>query len=226
MKCYRSIKLIMLLLLVLSGCGQTDASLPPPPTATIASHNTATQLARTPAPSSASGYPPPTTTTAADSATARPALTPAPSNVLTQWAKTPSELPRDTEIRLSRTACFGTCPVYTVQIRADGQVTFDGQDYVKHKGTSIGQITPAQVSQLVQQFATLDFFALRGRYGELGDCQVYATDSPSVDITLRFAGQEKTVGLYLGCVGNPEAQGIEQLGNLIDTTVNSPQWIE
>ena len=90
----------------------------------------------------------------------------------------------------------------------------------------MGQITPAQVSQLVQQFAALDFFALRGRYGELGDCQVYATDSPSVNITLRFAGQEKTVGLYLGCVGNRDAQGIEQLGRLIDTTVNSPQWIE
>jgi hypothetical protein len=126
---------------------------------------------------------------------------------------------------LKRTACLGTCPIYTVHIDADGHVLFDGEDFVSHKGRSTGQTTVTRVRQLVQQFAALNFFALRDQYGAIGDCPVYATDNPSVIMTLHFSSKTKTVELYLGCVGSPEAQAVTQLGEQIDATINSQQWI-
>lgn len=127
---------------------------------------------------------------------------------------------------LKRTACLGTCPIYTVRIEADGHVLFDGEDYVSHKGRSTGQATVTRVRQLVQQFAALNFFVLRNQYGAIGDCPVYATDNPSVILTLRFLSMTKTVELYLGCVGSPEAQAVAQLAEQIDATSNSQQWIK
>ena len=34
----------------------------------------------------------------------------------------------DTVITLERTACFGTCPIYTITIYGDGRVVYDGED--------------------------------------------------------------------------------------------------
>jgi hypothetical protein len=38
-------------------------------------------------------------------------------------------------IRLERGGCYGTCPAYSVDIAASGEVTFSGRDYVLVRGT-------------------------------------------------------------------------------------------
>jgi hypothetical protein len=149
-----------------------------------------------------------------------------PTNALTQWAQTRTSLPPDTEIIIKRTGCFGTCPIYTAHMSADGHVQFDGENFVAHKGTHTTQIPVTRMHQLVEQFAALNFFALRDQYGTMGDCPRYTTDQPSVIISLHFAATTKTVELYLGCSGSAEAQAVVQLGKQIDATINSQQWIK
>lgn len=191
---------ILFYLLVCTGCRQADATSGSPTISVFAQGATQTVSTSLPVP--------PTT------------------SALTQWAQTSDDLPSDTVIMLERTACFGSCPIYTVHIDADGHVQFDGEDYVSHKGRNTGLTTVAGVRQLLQQFAALNFFALRDQYGGMGDCPVYATDNPSMRITLQFASKTKTVDLYLGCIGNSEAQAVAQLGEQIDATINSQQWIK
>jgi hypothetical protein len=192
---------ILLCLLLCTGCRQSDTASALPPTMSVSAQGV-TQAVRTSSPLAQA------------------------TNALTQWAQTSDDLPPDTEITLKRTACFGTCPIYSLHVDADGHVQFDGENYVSHKGKNTGQTTVAHVRQLLQQFAALNFFALRDQYGRMGDCSVYATDNPSVIITLQFAVKTKTVELYLGCIGSPEAQAVVQLGEQIDAAIDSKQWIK
>jgi hypothetical protein len=138
---------------------------------------------------------------------------------------TQQPLPPDTSMTLARTPCMGSCPVYTLHIRANGDVQFDGTQYVKAQGTQTAHIAPEQVQHLVQQFTALHFFTLHDHYGTMGECTVYATDTASLRLTLRMTNKGKTVELYLGCVEGSDAEGVAALGQLMDTTVNSTQWI-
>ena len=54
---------------------------------------------------------------------------------------------------LSRTACYGTCPVYSVTIDADGSITFQGREFVKSLGkqTKHSETAFAAVTKLVQE---------------------------------------------------------------------------
>ena len=39
-----------------------------------------------------------------------------------------------TAIRLSRGACFGTCPIYEVTVAADGTANWNGERFVERVG--------------------------------------------------------------------------------------------
>src|ERR1041385_1402009 len=58
----------------------------------------------------------------------------------------------DDSITLSRTACFGTCPIYTVTINSDGAVTFNGLRFVKNVGLAQGRVDKSAFRDLVREF--------------------------------------------------------------------------
>ncbi|HBI40101.1 MAG TPA: hypothetical protein DDY16_04050 [Tenacibaculum sp.] len=51
-------------------------------------------------------------------------------------------------ISLSKTACFGDCPVYEVSIEKDGKLIFNGRKYVKEKGIHIFSLEANQLKNL------------------------------------------------------------------------------
>ena len=55
----------------------------------------------------------------------------------------------DVIITLERTACFGTCPVYTLTMNGDGTVIYEGKDFVKTKGRVEATISQDQIEQLI-----------------------------------------------------------------------------
>ena len=162
-----------------------------------------------------------------------PAHTPSVATLLSATARpqrdisppTQQPLPPDTAMTLVRLPCMGSCPVYTLHIQANGDVQFTGTQYVKAQGTQTAHIPSEQVQHLVQEFTALHFFTLHDYYGRMGECTVYATDTDSLRLTLRMASKEKTVEVYLGCVAGSDAERLVALGQLMDTTVNSTQWI-
>jgi hypothetical protein len=88
-------------------------------------------------------------------------------------------------VRMKRGACYGSCPVFTVEVRGDGRVIYDGELYVHAIGRREKTLPRAEVTKL--------FHALAARH--LGDVRwdatcPHATDHPSVDLTLEFAGEE------------------------------------
>jgi len=74
------------------------------------------------------------------------------------------EIPPDTLITLERTVCFGSCPNYSVSIKANGAVTFVGEEYVEVTGTVRSAISEEQVRELLLAFQTIDYFSLEDHY--------------------------------------------------------------
>jgi hypothetical protein len=121
-------------------------------------------------------------------------------------------------IRLQRTACYGWCPVYSVEIAGDGTVTYFGERFVKEKGTHTTKIAPEKVKALVQAFATANFFWTFDRY------ETPITDLPTQIVTLSFDGHTKTVVDYAGQhVGMPKA--IDALEEAIDEAAGTAPWV-
>jgi hypothetical protein len=127
-----------------------------------------------------------------------------------------------TTIVLERTACFGTCPVYTLTLHSSGAVEFVGTNNVKAKGPQAGRISTQNFARLVKKIEEIDFLNLRVRYdGKNPDGSgSTVTDLPTRKITVTRADQTKTVEDYFR--GPP---GLVELELLIDELAKSEKWI-
>jgi len=126
---------------------------------------------------------------------------------------------KDVVFTLERTVCFGACPDYTLIIKGDGNVTYEGRQFVKIEGTRTTTISEAKVRQLLSEFQKIDYFSLNDSYEEFG-----ATDMPSAITSLTINGKTKTVRHYHGDFTAPEQ--LTELEDRIDEIVNSDQWIK
>lgn len=124
---------------------------------------------------------------------------------------------KDAVITLERTACYGTCPIYTVTIYGDGRVDYDGDQFVDVPGVQTAQIEPKIVVELVE-------FMLNNGYLELEDAYTdyKITDMPSVITSLMVNGQSKRIEHYFGDDSAPLI--LRQIENRIDEVADSPQW--
>jgi len=120
----------------------------------------------------------------------------------------------DFELTLSRTACYGACPVYTVKIAADGTVTYDGVENVAIKGPATGRISVAAVRELTSHLIHAGFMSLCGKYS------TGVTDQSTTITSLRINGVSKVVSNY-GASG-PEA--LNDLEKEVDAAVDSHRW--
>ncbi len=131
---------------------------------------------------------------------------------------TDDSIPEDLIIRLKRTVCFGKCPAYMLTIKADGKVSFFGQDHTKVKGQAEGEISEEKLKQLIEEFKKVKFFDLEDNY-LTGNCD---TDSPTVHTTLFINGKTKKIEHNLGC---KEPKELTELENKIDEIVGAEKWI-
>jgi len=130
-------------------------------------------------------------------------------------------------ITLERTGCFGTCPVYKLTIFKDGNVLFEGKEYVRQEGKASGKISQKALKDLIAQFQSIDYVNLRSSYVSQGkECPEWWTDSPGAITSLTFEGKTKTINHYHGCRGVPVLDSLTELEDKIDKAVNSDQWIK
>ncbi|CAN5294869.1 hypothetical protein BH10ACI1_BH10ACI1_01500 [soil metagenome] len=138
------------------------------------------------------------------------------------------EIPNDLLITLGRTACYGTCPIYKLTVKADGSVLFEGEKFTKTVGKAEGKISEIQVKQLIKEFENVDYFNLNGKYDSANCYQI--TDSPSAVTSIQFNGKQKSVDHYYGCQQGSddfekELAKLKNLENKIDEIVETKRWI-
>jgi hypothetical protein len=130
-------------------------------------------------------------------------------------------------ITLERGACFGACPIYKLEIFADGKVVYEGKDFVKRKGRVQGRITKAAVQQLVREFNRINYMRLDDEYVSEGpNCPEWWTDSPSAVTSINWKGQKKMIRHYHGCRGAKVLDQLTALEQKIDKAANTKRWVK
>lgn len=97
-------------------------------------------------------------------------------------------------ISLSKTACFGECPVYSVQFFGNGTVIYNGIQNVDNIGSFKGNVQVSKISSLVAQAYEMGYFKLKDSYDNEG-----VTDLPSATTKLIYNGKEKKVYCRYDC---------------------------
>jgi hypothetical protein len=113
------------------------------------------------------------------------------------------------QITLERGACF--CQ-FTLTIKSDGSVTFDGRRFTKTTGTATGKISQSDFRALVAEFVNIYYFSLPDAYTPgTKECPRVITDMPSANTSIRLNGRAKSVAHYYDCgtEGAREADGVE-----------------
>jgi TonB family protein len=126
----------------------------------------------------------------------------------------PSSIGDGDSVELSRSACFGTCPVYAVRVSANGDVHWRGHAFVDFVGEKQGNIGSKAARSLLQQFLSPSFWALCGGY----DASV--TDNPTMQIAVRFGDRSKTVWNYASSAPDFE----EALEDAVDAAADTHLW--
>lgn len=128
-------------------------------------------------------------------------------------------------ISLDRGPCFGFCPDYSVTIKGDGTVIYEGRNFVPTQGTITTTVPVESVERLVAEFDDADFFALEEDYS------VNATDLPTTITTLSIGGTTKRIVHYgVGCdVDDPvldtAPEALCRLEALIDEVAGTKKWV-
>ena len=122
-------------------------------------------------------------------------------------------------ITLERTACYGFCPIYSLTIKGNGTVLYEGEDFVETVGKAETVISREKVEQLLSEFEKIDYDSLKDSYTERT-----ITDAPSVITSITRNGKTKTIEHYHGDFNAPEK--LTELEDKIDEIVDSEQWIK
>ena len=130
---------------------------------------------------------------------------------------------REPVITLRRTACFGTCPVYSLEIFENGFIRYLGIDFVRSEGEHRTVIRHEAVENLIALFLHADYFALRNDYETCrapdGTTQ-FITDLPTTYTSLRIGTKKKSVRNYAFA---PER--LTHLEHEIDKVANTHRWV-
>lgn len=126
----------------------------------------------------------------------------------------------DIEIDLERTACFGSCPIYTLELYGDGTVVFKGKSFVE-RGLHVVHVPPSRVRDLARGLERAGFFTLSwNRHCGKGR----ATDLPSAISTLRIDGHKRTIDHYRGDQCAPVV--LDRWEQRIDKVGGTSRWLE
>lgn len=138
--------------------------------------------------------------------------------------------PATLRITLQRTECFGSCPVYRVELRGDGQVTYHGGGYTLIDGDHRWHVPPATLAPLIALLRSSDYFRLDGYY------MAAWTDLPSFTTRVDTGTQGKLVYDYGGRMlkdepptadgrrVRPMPESVTAIENAIDAVSGATSW--
>ena len=137
----------------------------------------------------------------------------------------PSAASADTlaAVTLYRSPCLSRCPVYTVSVTPDGEVTYSGTEGVRRLGVVRARVPPTQVAALLRELEGAGYFLLADRYRPSEPvCGRYVPDGPTVITTLRVRQRSKRIEHDHGCGGAPMA--LRVMESRIDEALGTGRW--
>lgn len=140
-------------------------------------------------------------------------------------------MPSDFSALLARSACRGSCPVYSLKVSANGSVHYNGMRHVLAEGHFQTSISTEEVAELYRVVVENDFFDLKDSYNTEG-----VLDLPTVTVTITLNGQRKSIdSLGIGCESfsyrgfdppfEPPPDALCDVEALLDRILTSNGWI-
>ena len=87
-------------------------------------------------------------------------------------------------ISLERTPCYGTCPIYKMEIFSDGSAFYHGEQFVDNKGNFEFSVSKETINYILKRAEEIDFFEMKDKY------TANITDLPKT-ITFIRSGKDK-----------------------------------
>ncbi len=91
-------------------------------------------------------------------------------------------------VEVNTTPCFGTCPVYNLEIFSQGKAHYEGIRYTDVEGEVEISLPPSDIDSLKQLILENGFFKLDSIYDD-----PYISDLPSTTITVSVGEEKKKV---------------------------------
>lgn len=113
-------------------------------------------------------------------------------------------------VKVSRTPCFGACPVFDITLYGDGRLQFHGTRFTKVTGQSTRHTSGGRFLEALSALEMRGVRDLQSNYGR-DACKTWATDHPSVTIEVRSKQLTKTINWYTGCRGLKDRAKLESL---------------
>jgi len=117
---------------------------------------------------------------------------------------------------MKRTACYGTCPQYTISMYNNGLIKYEGKMFVDKIGCFTAMISSTLIDQFKSSLYDVEFFAFKNEY------DAYVTDVPSVILKVTLdAKTHQVVDRFNGPVE------LKRLQKQIDNIANDiEEWTE
>lgn len=129
-------------------------------------------------------------------------------------------IPPDFELTLHRLGCFGTCPIFTVTVRADGSLEYQGERHVRVTGPVQDRVDLDRVRLLlgaVERFYATD-------PDRRVACNVRIFDNENVAVRVRRDGRERNHASEALCPTAPAFEAIYELANRVDALLVTGRW--
>lgn len=120
-------------------------------------------------------------------------------------------------VSLQRTACYGTCPMYTVRVYGSGRVEFAGERFTCGAGPASATVDRASAQRLLNGLAGAGFDRLPDF------TRVDRTDAPTTNIEFSNGGRSHKVAHYLGMRDAPPL--VDAIEHAIDRVSGDARWL-
>ncbi|MGI8893964.1 MAG: DUF6438 domain-containing protein [Bacteroidia bacterium] len=100
----------------------------------------------------------------------------------------PLDVPDSLVASIQRTACYGTCPVYTFKIYKSGFAEYEGVHFVDSVGKFRTWVPQQRMQQLKEMVSEVNYFSFRDDY-----INPYIADLPSTITIIQMDGRLKRV---------------------------------
>lgn len=115
--------------------------------------------------------------------------------------------------------CFGTCPVYDVQISENGEVNYHGEAFVEKTGHHKWSIQPETIDALNDAILKFNYFSIEAR-----EITTLYTDAPScLSSVLMKDGACKKINNYHGNDQYPER--LQRFERQIDKIIGIKEYV-
>lgn len=119
----------------------------------------------------------------------------------------------DTVYTIRKGACFGTCPVYTLEVKGNGHATLNADNFINKQGFFSKKLSKDEMKKLVRLFDKADLFNHKDSYNAL------IQDLPTHVYAIKIGGRNKKVE------GNATPSEFDELSQYANELVEGTGWI-